>query len=67
MPDYEVRHLASRKLETTIFDCENVLEARNNFARQKGYKDWGNMVVKFRDNRHNELQKPPYIFNRKEP
>lgn len=65
MKDYEVRRIQDHTLETTIFNCSNVIEARNKFARKKGYKDWGNMTVKFREARNNDLQKPPYYFTNK--
>jgi hypothetical protein len=41
----------------------NKIDAKNAFARQKGYKDWGEMTVKFR-NANNDLSQPPFIIKR---
>lgn len=41
----------------------NKIDAKNAFARQKGYKDWGTMTVKFR-NANNGLTQPPFIIKR---
>lgn len=66
MPDYEVKHLASQRTATILKGCDNILEARDKYARQNGYKDWGTWVRKYKENRHTDLNKPPFTFKKKD-
>lgn len=63
MPDFHVTDLHLGHHVTILRNCENILEARDKFARQKGYEDWGNMVVSFK-RADNDLRKPPYSFQK---
>lgn len=45
--------------QTIIQSVENILKARDKFARQKGYKKWGNMVAK---HKQRSGSRPPYYF-----
>jgi len=63
MKDYEVRHAESGTFITTILGVSHVLEAKDEFARQKGYKSWGKYYVQFQSSRSGPDQ-PPYSFTR---
>jgi len=60
--DYKVYN-RRHKLVTIMQNYRNKIDAKNAFARQKGYKDWGQMTVKFR-NANNDLNQPPFIIKR---
>jgi len=62
LSDYKVYN-RRHKLVTIMQKYRNKIDAKNAFARQKGYKDWGTMTVKFR-NANNGLSKPPFIVKR---
>ena len=46
--------------ETIIKDVSNVIDAKNKFARMKGYKSYGDMVASFQE----KGNKPPYTFTK---
>jgi hypothetical protein len=61
---YEVYHKGKSIIEDVIVDVENVFVARDRFAQLKGYKNWGQMVYKYK-HANNRLEEPPYEFRLK--
>lgn len=47
------------RTKTIIQDVDNILEAKDKFARSQGYDSYGDMWVAYDD----EGNKPPYTFN----
>jgi len=67
MPDkkpFQVTYLPNGRHVTIIY-AKNVIEARDKFARKKGYKDYGDMFASFAYESGNDLDKPPYSLTEK--
>lgn len=60
--DYKVFN-KGHELVTIMQNYQTKIDAKDAFARQKGYEDWATMTVKYRQ-ANNTLKRPPFIVKR---